>query len=126
MEFQRKVVELLFNPVVAHAWVVSELGVNVFRAPQGSLKDIKFLKFSTGQPLGFLSSWPLFTLCHHIIVWLAAEEVYPGIKFYRYALLGDDIVIGDEKVAEAYLRRINDLGVKVSMPKSLISDHGYC
>lgn len=80
--------------------------------------------FNSGQPLGYLSSWPLFSLCHHFLVWCAAEDVYPGRRFLDYALLGDDIVIGDLK---GYLRNkqwLADLGVSVSMPKSLVSDIG--
>jgi hypothetical protein len=64
-------------------------------------------------------------LCHHFLVWCAAEDVYPsGRRFLDYALLGDDIVIGDLK---GYLRNkqwLADLGVSVSMPKSLVSDIG--
>ncbi|KAK4419027.1 putative mitochondrial protein [Sesamum alatum] len=54
-----------------------------------------------GSTLGYLSSWPSFTLTHHMVVWLAAYEVYPGKKFWDYAILGDDIVIADRKVAES-------------------------
>lgn len=55
---------------------------------------------------------------------MAAEEVYPGKKFLDYALLGDDIVIGDPSVAEVYKRLINELGVQISPVKSLSSDTG--
>lgn len=44
--------------------------------------------------------WPLFALSHHFVVWYCADKVYPGKKFSKYALLGDDIVIGDAAVAE--------------------------
>ncbi|CAK9183564.1 unnamed protein product [Ilex paraguariensis] len=37
-------------------------------------------------------------------VWLAAYEVYPGQRFEDYAILGDDIVIADKKVALEYQR----------------------
>src|SRR5436189_3086181 len=94
LTLQWKVVETLFNRVTAFAWVISGLGVNVFKAPGSQQEDIYInIYFRTGQPLGFLSSWPLFTMCHHLMVWLASEEVYPGKRFRQYALLGDDIVI---------------------------------
>lgn len=57
-------------------------------------------------------------------MWCAAEDVYPGRSFLDYALLGDDIVIGDQKVALRYKQWLADLGVSVSMPKSLVSDIG--
>lgn len=58
------------------------------------------------------------------IVWYCAEKVYPNRVFKRYALLGDDLVIGDPSVAEVYRSVI--VGVKISLPKSLISDSGAC
>lgn len=51
------------------------------------------VSFCTGQPLGYLSSWPLFVLSHHVYIWACAEKVYPSAYFDRYAILGDDVVI---------------------------------
>jgi hypothetical protein len=51
---------------------------------------------TVGQPLGFLSSWPLFTLTTHYL----AGAVSGWIQ--AYAMKGDDIVIGDSRVAEEY------------------------
>lgn len=83
---------------------MSGLGVNAFQAPQPfkGKKGVKLIQFSTGQPKGCYSSWPLFALCHHILLWLAADRVSPGFRFrfQGYALLGDDIVIADKYVAE--------------------------
>lgn len=44
------------------------------------------------------SSWPLFTLTHHMVVWLAANRVG-----WDYAILGDDTVIADSAVAQSCL-----------------------
>ncbi|RWR98230.1 putative mitochondrial protein [Cinnamomum micranthum f. kanehirae] len=41
-------------------------------------------------------------LAHHNTVWLSAELVDPGSRFTAYAILGDDIVIGDAEVAAMY------------------------
>lgn len=40
----------------------------------------------------------------------------PGRVFRKYTLLGDDIVIGDPKVASVYREMMADLGVKISLP----------
>ncbi|KAL5129452.1 putative mitochondrial protein (mitochondrion) [Glycine soja] len=82
------------------------------------------VSFETGQPLGYLSSWPLFTLSHHLVLQSCAEKVYPGRYFDRYAILGDDICIADRKVASVYHQVVTDLGVDLSIPKSLVSDSG--
>ncbi|KAL9665340.1 hypothetical protein QQ045_020759 [Rhodiola kirilowii] len=72
------------------------------------------------------SSRALFSLSHHVIVWLAATVAYPSRSrpFWDYALLGDDIVIADRKVADAYQSILADLGVSISVPKSIVSDKG--
>lgn len=75
------------------------------------------LSFVTGQPLGMHSSWPLFALSHHILMWWCAELVYPGRFFDRYALLGDDIA--DKHVAKVYVSLLDEFQVK---DKSVISD----
>lgn len=75
------------------------------------------VRFATGQALGFLSSWPLFALCHHFLVWYCADRIYPGRKFRKYALLGDDIVIGHSRVAAEYQNVMSELGFGLSLPE---------
>lgn len=78
----------------------------------------------TGQPLGYYTSWPLFALSHHIVVWWCAQQVYPGQRFTKYAALGDDIVICDSKVATLYRSVLDRFLVKISKLKSLESRTG--
>lgn len=77
-----------------------------------------------GAPLGFYGAWPAFALTHHLVIWFVAAQVYPGVPFTRYAILGDDIVIGDERVAERYRELIPPLNVPFSLEKSLVSSVG--
>ena len=113
LNVQAVIISAIWNSLVAFAWVVSGLGTNVFSAPASKDRRVgpKFVCFNAGQPLGYLSSWPLFALCHHVIVWYSAEQVYPGRTFRNYALLGDDIVIGDDKVAKVYRDIMDQLGL---------------
>lgn len=67
------------------------------------------VSFVAGQPLGYLSSWPLFALSHHILVWFCADQVYPGKRFKRYAVLGDDVVIADKDVALVYEKALSEI-----------------
>ncbi|KAG8363190.1 hypothetical protein BUALT_BualtMtG0007500 (mitochondrion) [Buddleja alternifolia] len=53
-----------------------------------------------------------------------AEQVYPGPRFTNYAVLGDDIVITDSRVAEIYEAQLERLGVTISRQKSLVSHTG--
>jgi len=58
-----------------------------------------------------------------VLVKVAALRV--GLSdFDKYALLGDDIVIADTSVANSYLYIMEQLGVDISKPKSLVSPVG--
>lgn len=74
--------------------------------------------------LGYYSSWPLFALTHHLVIWWCEEQVYPDRYFDRYAVLGDDVLIADQKVAQEYEKALQNLGVQISHQKSLISESG--
>lgn len=47
-------------------------------------------------------------------MWLSAELVDPGSRFTSYAILGDDIVIGDAEVAAMYHKVVAMAKVQIS------------
>ncbi|KAI5664245.1 hypothetical protein M9H77_23568 [Catharanthus roseus] len=51
-------------------------------------------------------------------------KVHPGKKFDRYAVLGDDVLIADQHVGPVYKSFIDDIGVKISTLKSIVSNTG--
>lgn len=52
----------------------------------------RHVRYSTGQPMGFYSSWPAFALTHHALIeYCAFQKGYQS--FRQYAVLGDDVVI---------------------------------
>ncbi|KAK8963071.1 hypothetical protein KSP40_PGU001341 [Platanthera guangdongensis] len=79
-----------FGSSFAEKSFLSALTMNFFRRP--FLKTRQAIKrlvcFAQGQPLGSYSSWALFALSHHMMVWFAAKKVYPGSKFLDYGILG--------------------------------------
>jgi hypothetical protein len=78
------------------------------------------IKYSVGQPMGAYSSWAMLALTHHVIVRVAAYMA--GVKSIpNYVVLGDDIVINHDKVAQQYVIIMNMLGVNINMQKSLVS-----
>jgi len=87
-------------------------------------KEDKYLRYSVGQPMGALSSWAVFALSHHFVVQWAHYRTGGKSWFSDYAIIGDDVVIFDTKVAEQYLVILGQLGVEVSMHKSLTSKTG--
>lgn len=69
-----EVTRLLFGTHFAGAVVVASLGMNMYTVDRPLTKKSYSIYFRAGIPLGYLSSWPLFALSHHVIVWLAAER----------------------------------------------------
>jgi len=63
----------------------------------------------------------MLAVTHHVLVLIAAQRV--GIKeFNHYALLGDDIVIANDSVAQSYHTLMTEvLGVEINLSKSLVS-----
>nr|QDH91427.1 MAG: RNA-dependent RNA polymerase [Mitovirus sp.] len=122
---------LLSSLIGAHAaniWMVllvSREYVLPRRASDSS--GVSSIYYSVGQPMGALTSWAMLALTHHAIVqWAAfrAEVIKPGQWFSDYAVLGDDIVLANERVSFQYLLILKELGVEVGLAKSLESTKG--
>jgi len=118
VELQKRLMARIFDMKLAQAWQ-SILQERVFSTPEGYQ-----LKYSTGQPMGTYSSWSVFTLTHHLVVYYCAQLC--GYKnFDQYIILGDDIVIKNDKVAKKYINIIKGLGVELSMQKTHVSSNTY-
>lgn len=48
------------------------------------------------------------------------------LSFTKYAILGDDIVIADRLIAVQYRKLIEQLGLSISLNKTLLSESGTC
>lgn len=109
----------------SRAWL--DLMARVFEIPAhlNVVPKVKNLVFGTGLPLGSLSSWAIFTLFHHLLVQQAAYEVTRKEAWFdRYAILGDDLVIGDPRVAARYRILLEEMDVSISVEKSIVSVNG--
>nr|WNM95050.1 MAG: RNA-dependent RNA polymerase [Diaporthe helianthi mitovirus 1] len=92
-----------------------------YASPEGNL-----LRYSVGQPMGAYSSWAVFTLTHHLTVCYAAWRCgYKIGDFKSYLLLGDDIVIKNDRVSQVYQSIVKRLGVDISLSKSHVSKDTY-
>jgi hypothetical protein len=102
-------------------------GIDKYRDRGPSKRVCSFsqtLRYAVGQPMGALSSWASLAITHHYLVQYSAWEAgvaSPGVWFKDYAILGDDLVIGNRLVAIEYLRVLKDIGMEVGLHKSLIS-----
>lgn len=122
---QKQLLAEIAGPAFAGYWgnlMVAE-AFSHFKQVKGGF-ILESIKYSVGQPMGARSSWAMFTLSHHLVVQYAAFQngLYP---FKDYILLGDDVVIYNNKVAKSYVTLITDLGVEISQPKSHVSKDTY-
>lgn len=118
VELQKRLLARIFHMELAQSWQ-SILNSRSFTTPEGYQ-----LKYSTGQPMGTYSSWSVFTLTHHLVVYYCAQLC--GYKnFNQYIILGDDIVIKNDKVAKKYIEIIKGLGVELSEQKTHVSSNTY-
>jgi len=96
--------------------------------PQQTICPQGFVTYTTGQPMGALSSWAMLAFVHHAFVqWAAlrAGVITTGGGWYAgYAILGDDVVIARSCVAKEYLALMQAMDVGIGDHKSLISRNG--
>lgn len=76
--------------------------------------------WSVGQPLGYGPSFHLATLTHAALVDSFYGRKSKAEKMFR--IVGDDIVIADERLAGIYEQTMSGLGVDINRQKSLISN----
>jgi len=83
------------------------------------------ISYSVGNPMGAYSSWNSTTLSHHFVVWKACKNKGVNWKTLPYAMLGDDLVIGNRRVALEYCRLIRTLGIHWSKEKTHVSNYFF-
>jgi len=124
IKIQEILLACIFGEKFARAWaalLVDRPYVIPLRIAREQNVGTRFLRYAVGQPMGAYSSWGMLALIHHAMVQYSAQRA--GIKgwFALYAVLGDDIVIADDRVAKKYRALCRLLGVEVGLAKSLVS-----
>ena len=83
------------------------------------------LSYRVGNPMGAYSSFVSFAIAHHFLVFLACNMARRSWLRCPYMLLGDDIVIANDAVAEAYKMILRDCGIPFNPSKTHVSESGY-
>lgn len=122
ISLQEVILSEVFTPDFGEAWRELLVG-REYRRPKGYGPPVKY---AVGQPMGAYSSWAMLAWTHHAIVQWCARRVGHEGWFKSYAVLGDDIVISDDKVAEAYVRVCKEIGLGIGLAKSLVSTRRTC
>jgi hypothetical protein len=71
--------------------------------------------------MGAYASWPLCSLAHHLVVEYSAYKAGINSSKEIYRLIGDDVIITDEKTAQNYQEIIQSLGIEINLGKTVIS-----
>lgn len=112
------VLEQMFGSEIKDCW--KDILINrTFTGPNNEK-----VRFQVGQPLGLLSSWSVFSITHHLLVQTAAAESIASQQWFNsYRMIGDDICIAKyTKVASKYRDYLDDLGVDISLNKSILPE----
>lgn len=116
--YQRKILENLRTQGVADQFDTDAFDLVI---EKDWLYGNKRIRWSVGQPLGYGPSFSIATLAHAVLLDRLSTEVSASPR--SYMVVGDDVVIKDERLAEAYYREMSALGVEINISKSLVSDN---
>jgi len=107
VELEEVVLAEVLTPEIASLWRKT-LTERTFEYKQHQVR------YEVGQPMGFLSSWAVFALTHHLIIEYAAHELGLPPQFEEYSVLGDDVCIWNKLVANRYVDLLTELGVPIN------------
>lgn len=94
--FQKEVIAYLTDSEYSEGWVDVMVSMP-FTTPKGDQ-----ILYKAGQPMGAYSSWAAFAVSHHVAVNYCAYLEGVSMNSDFYILLGDDIVINHDGVADRY------------------------
>lgn len=119
LQLQTQVLESLGLSTYARGLETLSQGWDVGIKGRGNLP---FWNYETGQPMGLYGSFPLFHYTHWLVLFALATA---SGSFKRcknpFMVLGDDVMILDQKLAHLYSESMIRFGVDVSPTKSISS-----
>jgi hypothetical protein len=116
IELQQHLLTAMFGKEYSENWATIMVGFP-FEYQGASIS------YARGNPMGAYSSWSAFTLAHHFLVFSACKKAGMRWKDCPYLMLGDDIVIADDKVAQHYKDLLQRFDIPYSKEKSHQSPH---
>lgn len=123
ISLQKRVLDCIGFPGLGQAWsdVIVQRPYDIPHVGKKyGLTPYTSVFYACGQPMGARSSWAMLAVTHHLILQFCAAKVY-GVGDWdeRYEILGDDIVIFDQKIKDYYMYFMDQMSVGLSLPKSL-------
>jgi hypothetical protein len=118
-----KILSKIFSDDFAEAWIqlMTDRDFYFSKSAQERYQAPEKLRYSVGQPMGALSSWPALALTHHWILQHCSSLLGRVGWEEQYEILGDDLVVFDSELATKYLEIASLLGVEINLNKSISS-----
>jgi hypothetical protein len=113
LSLQETVLRTLFHK---EDWDHIDLFIKISRGQWKSL--LGDLQWTKGQPLGLYPSFGSFTLTHGLLLLHLANGLYD----HQFYVVGDDVVILDEKLREKYISMLDRMACPWSEDKSISSN----
>lgn len=82
----------------------------------------RLVRYSVGQPMGAYASWAALAVSHHLLIRYAAFLI--DDQDPKYWVLGDDVLIKGHTLASKYQELIGDMGLSISLKKSILPMEG--
>jgi len=120
ISLQERLLSFIFNKNLAKYWGI------LLRDREYILPTGEPIKYKVGTPMGSYTSWAMLAITHHYIIcwaWYTSYGVFP--ESTEYIVLGDDVVITNDKVARKYKYIMRRLGVDISPHKTHVSFDTY-
>lgn len=109
---------LILRKMVGDAW--ADAWWHTMGIPPYVPELSSYVKYAVGQPMGAYASWASFAVTHHMTMRYLSGRL--GVSNDHYVILGDDLVIANEDLARSYQETCHDLGVTISLRKSVLGD----
>lgn len=108
--------ELIQDPELSQAWwtLLAERSFTVAWSGEQ-------VTYACGQPMGAYASWPLCSLAHHLLIEYGAYKLGINQPWRFYRSIGDDVIITDRDLAQAYETNIRLLKVDINLSKTVCS-----
>lgn len=119
-EYQKAVLHMVINTRDPYTRDLVGLLIDTVEKGEWHLdsgRKLRRLRWSKGQPLGLGPSFPLFSLTHGLVLFTLNE----GRWDQKFFVLGDDVIIFDDLLANKYKKWLSTVEVKISEAKTFSS-----
>jgi hypothetical protein len=111
-------VEVLRSLVLPESHSHIDLWVDLCRGLWKAPENLGYIQWTKGQPLGMFPSFAAFTVSHGCLL----RSLQHGAWNRGFFVVGDDVVILDDRLADDYKETLDRIGCPCSLSKTLASE----